>query len=356
MPLKIAFVANHACVRCDKMALPLLERGHEVHIISNRDPAYHAQYTTRNLWNDLGQVIESIKVYAPHVDVFHCHNEPSWFVTAIKEHCDKPVVLDVHDSFLARSTPDEAAKRLDEGHYHIRVVSEERNNFQLADGLVFPGEVFGDLVCNEFKLRQPRLILPSYCTKRMQAYTCQEWLGGLVYEGRVDLADENAKHPQAYGFRYCDYEETARQCNGLGIDFHIYARADDAFKKIYEPIAFTHVPVQFKKLIGYLSRHDWGLVGNVVKTPEWDIAFPNKMFEYISAGVPVVALNAPACGKYLEEKGVGIAVSSLEELTERWSEHTQCRKVLLKKRQQFVMESHIAKLEEFYLEVLNAAG
>jgi hypothetical protein len=351
--MNIGFIANHACVRCDKMAMPLLEKGHKVHMISHKDPAYFPHYTTRAKWEDLGQLIEAVKLYSREVDIFHAHNEPSWFISVVKEHCDVPVILDVHDSFLSRSTPDEAEKRLEDGHNHIRVTAEERNNFQLADGLVFPGQVFGDLVCNEFKLTQPRLTLPSYCTKRMQAYTCQEWLGGLVYEGRVDLAEENAKHPQAYGFRYCDYEEMAERCHGMGMDFHLYARADEPFKKIYEPIAFPHLPQPFQKLIMSLSRHDWGLVGNITETPQWNIAFPNKMFEYISAGVPVAALNAEASGVFLESQGLGISVKTLDELAARWGEHTEIRKVVLKKRQQFVMESHIQDLEQFYEEVLN---
>jgi hypothetical protein len=39
---------------------------------------------------------------------------------------------------------------------HIRETSEERNNFQLADGLVFPGDEFRELVTGEFKLTSRR--------------------------------------------------------------------------------------------------------------------------------------------------------------------------------------------------------
>lgn len=346
--MRIGMIANHACIRVDKMALPLMDRGHEVHIISRKDPAYRRYYTSRSRWDDLGQCLEAIKIYSEHVDVFHAHNEPSWFVTAVKERCDTPVVLDVHDSFLARSTPDEAEKRLEAGNYNIRVTSEERNNFQLADALVFPGNRFADIVCSEFKLTQPRTILPSYCTRRMQGYSTQEWMGGLVYEGRVDLPKETTEDPQSHGFRYADYHDFAKKAQDLGIDFHLYARGDKEFLEVYESIALTHVPSPYEKLIGFLSRHDWGLVGNLEPTPEWDVAFPNKMFEYISAGVPVVALNAGACGEWLRETGLGIEVETLEELCERWSEHTQVRKRLLKNRQAWVMENHIEKLESVY--------
>ena len=346
--MRIGMLANHACIRMDKVALALMGQNHDVHAITNRDPAHWTFYKTRARWADLGQCIESIKIYAKEVDIFHCHNEPSWFVTAVKEHCNVPVVLDVHDSFLARSTPEEAAQRMDAGEYHIRVVTEERNNFQLADALVFPGAAFGDLICSEFKLTQPRLTLPSYCTRSMNIYSSQEWLGGLVYEGRVDLPKETKDHPQAHGFRYCDYHDFALKAQALGLDFHIYARNDKPFLEVYEKIAFTHTPAPYHKLLGLLSRHDWGLVGNLTPTPEWDVAFPNKLFEYLSAGVPVVALHARECGAWLKQRGVGIEVESLEELCARWGEHTEIRKTILKNRQQWTMDGHISELVDLY--------
>ena len=69
-----------------------------------------------------------------------------------------------------------------------------------------------------------------------------------------------------------------------------------------------------------------GLVGNLDVTSEWKVAFPNKLFEYIAAGVPVVAINADECADFITEYGFGIVVKDLYELAERWEEHTEIRK------------------------------
>jgi glycosyltransferase involved in cell wall biosynthesis len=88
-----------------------------------------------------------------------------------------------------------------------------------------------------------------------------------------------------------------------------------------------------------------------VKTKEWDVAMPNKLFEYMATGVPVVAMNAADCSKFVKDTGVGIAVEGPEELGERWKEHRDCRGRVFKERQAWSMNAHIHKLEQFYKEV-----
>jgi glycosyltransferase involved in cell wall biosynthesis len=95
-------------------------------------------------------------------------------------------------------------------------------------------------------------------------------------------------------------------------------------------------------------------VGNTTKTREWDVAMPNKLFEYVATGVPVVAMNAANSARFLEETGLGIKVSGPEELAERWPEHREVRKKLFKERQAWSMNQHIHKLEDFYKEVSEA--
>lgn len=349
--MKIVMISHHACVRVHKQALALIESGkHEVHLVASKHTSFAEAYSTFGHWLEIGQLHNFIKLHAKDTDIFHVHNEPSWPVALVKETCDVPVVLDVHDSFLARVTPEEAEEKIAKGKEVVRITAEERNNFQLADALVFPGKYFAELVSGEFGLNQPSIILPSYMPRRMYRYNSQDWLGGLVYEGKVQL---NTDDKASFGFRYCNYKALAEKCHEIGIDFHLYGgREDKEFMGVYNDIAFVHKPMVFDELVKNIARHDWGLVGNIVPTSEWDVAMPNKLFEYIAAGVPVVAINAKECGEFVREHGVGIEVKSLEELAQRWGEHVEVRKNLYKVRAKFSMNKNISALEELYDRVL----
>ncbi len=351
--LKITKLAGHACCRVQKMALPLMERGNVVRLISQKTPSFVEAYDMFSQSHSIHQMRNAVEALAPTTDIFHVHNEPSWFVTLVKEITDKPVILDVHDSYLARLSPQEADELESAEEDYLRVTVEERNNFQLADGLVFPSEPFANLIRREFKLFQPHIILPSMVQRNLYAYDGKEWLGGLVYEGRVDLSTELEKNRHKSGFTYTMYEDLAKKAKEIDLDFHLYARKDEAFNELYKDHAILHEPVPYGKLMRKISRHDWGLVGNIFKTSEWDVAFPNKLFEYIAAGVPVVAINADYCGEFLKRTGMGIVVESLEELAERWGEHTEIRKVIARKRMHYCMENNIGALEDLYREVLN---
>lgn len=352
--LNIVQIAGHACIRVTKQAIPLVSNGHRLHIIANRVPSYSQVYKTVTVCEDAGQFSDAIKLYAPIADVFHCHNEPSWFVTAVKEITGKPVVLDVHDSFLGRVTPEEEEKRLDDGETRrIRVQTEERNNFQLADALVFPSEPFGRMIVDEYRIDTPSMTLPSYLPESLYVYNTKEHWGGLVYEGRVDLKEEIAKDHRMFGFKYCDYEDMAKECHRVGIDFHIMSgRRDEAIRKVYGETAFIHDPYAYDVLLNKISRHDWGLVGNIFSTSEWDVALPNKLFEYIAACVPVVVINAKESARFVEKYGIGIVVNNIEELASRWSEHRECRRRLVSLRKRFTMENHIGGLEALYVQLL----
>jgi len=352
--MKIAMVAAHACVRVQKIAIPLIERGHEVSLISQKIPSFADQYDTICECPTARQFLKAIEVYAKHVDIFHCHNEPSWFVTAIKEITDKPVILDVHDTYLTRLKPDEETELQKKGHRPLRVSFEERNNFQLADGLVFVSDPFKEIIINEFKLSQPNITLPSFLPDFLYQYQAKRrnWIGGLVYEGRVDLPGETKEGSTQHGFRYCDYIKLAKQARGIGIDFHLYSgrvlETDVEFFDAYKDFAILHTGRSYSHLMESIGRHDWGLVGNIDPTPQWEIALPNKFFEYIAAAVPIVAINAGHCAEWIEKYGIGIVVKDLHELAERWSEHTEMRKRLIRVRREFIMQKHIGKMEDFY--------
>jgi len=323
------------------MALPLLKKGHEVNLITFRLPSQSKKFTSIVVCNDMENMQEAVKIYEPITDIFHCHNEPSWFVTMVKELTSKPVILDVHDTFLTRSEPENQIK----GVY--REITDERNNFYLADGLNFCTDYVRDDVYKHYNLTQPSLVLPSYVPANWYQYDGLEWLGGLVYEGKVMLKTETVGI--SAGFNYCDYEDLAKQCTEMNMAFHIYTvRTDNAYLDTYKGIALLHEPCGILDLVSFLTRHDWGLVGNSFRSSQWQRTSSNKMFEYIAAGIPPVVMNAQWSAGFVNREEVGIVVESVEELGKRWGEHRPQRANLVKRRYDFAMENHIHELEEFY--------
>jgi glycosyltransferase involved in cell wall biosynthesis len=173
-------------------------------------------------------------------------------------------------------------------------------------------------------------------------------MGGLVYEGRVTLPEEHETLNLNTGAEYCDYREAMEQAAEAGIDFHLYpGREDEAFTKTYDK-ALLHPGYEYRNLLRQISRHDWGLVGNTVDSPQWQQTLPNKLFDYLAAGVPSVCINAGASSRIVKEYGIGITVNNLSELADRWSEHRDCRNRLLRNRKQLSMEAHINDLLKLY--------
>lgn len=310
-----------------KQAVALLGNGHKVHVIGNRLPTM-PDFTTACYFGNVSQLREALRLHKD-ADIIHVHNEPSWMALVAKEICpDIPVVLDIHDAMIFRSTD-------------IKYKSaEERITFEWADGLVFVGDKCREII----EPKQPSCVLPSYVNEQNYVFKNWQYIGGVVYEGRLDT-------PEDQDFmRYCNYVDLCNEFTKKEMPFHIYAPGGDKGKRkqYYKDICNLCVPKVYEKLIAILGCHDWGLCGNLAEFREWDLAMPNKLFEYLAGGIPVIAMNAGEVGKFVTEHGFGIAVGSVDELKDRWDERAACQKNVFAKRFEWTMENHIHVLEELY--------
>jgi hypothetical protein len=283
-------------------------------------------------------------------DIFHAHNEPSWFVTVVKEQLNNAkVVLDVHDSMLLRRDHEEVEKANDPEIFRVSV--DERNNIQLADGLVYVCDPMKKIVEEEFLPTVPSIVLPSALPKQFFRIDFIRWQQALVYEGRIDTDKELDK--QWGFFKYSNYLEFARQCKENKIPFEIYTpRKNEEVRAEYDPLCFVHEPLSYDKFIKAIGSHDWGLVGNCFYTPEWKYALPNKLFEYMGACLPIMCFNADESWNFIKDYGMGIKVDSFKEIIDRWPEQRECRANVIKHRMQFCLENYIERLEDLYQRVL----
>lgn len=337
--MKIVKIGNHCCIRLCKQAIALSKK-HQVHLIGFSKPTAGIEYLrTVTLCKHLDHLEEAIKLHAD-ADVFHVHNEPSYYVALVKQvFPDKPVVLDVHDSMWFRS--DEPQKQS----------IAERHAFHMADGFVFPSQACAEIIINKGLMENKALtVLPPYVNKMFYRINEYSYIGGIVYEGLV----ETDKGPEV--MQYANFKDMAEKMKQLGLPFHIHSTWKNKEALEFYKDAFAEATYPFEKLIERMGHYDWGICGNSKQYQNWDVAMPNKLFEYMAAGLPIIALNCKSVQQFVEEHGVGIAVKSVEEIKERYDERAKCQANVLMKRNQFTMENKINLVERLYEKLIKEDG
>lgn len=270
-----------------------------------------------------------------------------------------PLIVDLRD--MSSQVPRVV---LDHGEEHtIDAVSfHEIAMFRVADGLlhVSPG-------CREsaHKLHpssrgtrsftvpclvtQPELVpqaeLPDPKTRR-----------GLVYSGGIGRCDEQT-------FR--NYGEFFERLVLGGVDVHLQAgveRNNPLSETILNQYAargvVVHDRVPDAQLTRKLTQFKWGFVGFPKAFNLGNAAFPNKLFEYLAAGTPVVVANAVDAGTWVQHFGVGYWIrcqEDFDQLSERLTEELwwECHRNIMRQREQWTYEAHKEELLKFFRQVAN---
>jgi len=329
--MKVLVVSHRTCSRMLKQMVALSDLI-ELHLVTHTVPQANI-FATVSYFHDVQGLKRALERYRD-ADIIHAVSEPSWVVIACREVLpDKKIVYDWHDAQIWRSEKAEHAS------------AEERLVSNWVDGIIVPSEPCKALI--DTKL--PCVVLPPYVNEQHIAYNAWGYVGGIVYEGRIDPPE------QKEFMDYAKYVDLCNEFNKRDIAFNIFSpsASKPEVKKAYEGICTLNQGMPHDHLINYLGVFDWGLCGNLGKHREWDVAMPNKLFEYMAGGIPVIALNAEETGKFVKEHGVGIVVSSVEEIIERWDERDACQKNVMLKRHQFTMEKHIHAVKDLYCQLLS---
>lgn len=71
---------------------------------------------------------------------------------------------------------------------------------------------------------------------------------------------------------------------------------------------FIHQSVRYKELVNITATADIGLSLIEPLTFSYELALPNKLFEYLYAGIPVLVTNLPAMANFVMENDVGVVI------------------------------------------------
>ena len=166
----------------------------------------------------------------------------------------------------------------------------------------------------------------------------------LVYQGTVSV---NGGH---YDLRKI-FQAIASQ----GVSLDIYpGRPAPEYRELAErhPTLRWHETVSPDRLLQELPHYDLGWAGfnSELNRPHLDTALPNKAFEYIGCGLPVLTLGHRALARFVEEEGVGVSLDSFEDLPGRLTalDIPALRRRVMGARQRLTVEANIGRVTDLY--------
>jgi len=338
--VKIVHLSLSGDIRIVKETVPLFTRGwNDIHcitcnpIFSPEIFASYSRYQTRD------QLINLIRLHA-NTDLWHVHATPYYHVGILRSILPKAkILLDAGDTII----------QIIDGY----ISQDEVNNAFMADGFVFNTSRIRDEFFNVLDLDPklyPNIILENRVPEAFYSEGMDEiWIGGVLYQGGLTASFQYNEKQNFNDFYNLEETFKALMENGISVVAYTYPNKEtlDHYNRLGVH-AYKQIP--YAKLMERMPSFEYGLLGNVRPTRVWDLAMPNKLFDYIAAGLPILALKTKTAGAFVEKHGLGISCDTVEEFvsireTKSWRDY---KRTLMEHRYEFSMDKTIDTLTDLY--------
>lgn len=288
-----------------------------------------------NNWKDLSMLCSLKKI-----DVIHTHNHPDdlgQWALAVRNLKGIPVVHEIHD--MAYEHASNSAKQKE------RVVIPDVNE------LITVGPSMRKLIIDKYK--KDSTIIYAYPNRNMlpkisDFYTPKRG----IYQGGIRMrSDPKSK----FNHRY--YGDIFKKLVSQGLTIDVYPAYPLKFQGILG-INFKKYDPDMKNLYKTISNYGFEFVGyNQTGSGVMDIAMPNKLFEAIACGVPVVAMDYHDIAKFVRKNNVGVVIDkNTLRLPSNYEEKIKkCRANLERNRNNYTMETQLIKINKIYRRALNGS-
>src|SRR5919109_553472 len=350
MPLRLLFVQQQPCVRALKYAValrsaqPALRLGFAFRgatlseLYGNGDELFDRWY---RLGTDLEEDLRrAVAEFRP--DVINSHNLPDTLTVLALEVTEGrvPIVHDVHDLQSLRRTPyeDGFPEPRDALELEQRAVEESAALVTVSDELVAE-------IGARHRLPAYVLTFPNYALRRDlpgELPPPERPRNGalrLVYQGTLAV---NNGH---YDLRALFAAITA---SNVKLDVYPNRPLPD-YRGVGVELRDKLAPA---RLLAALPAYDFGWAGfnAALNGAHLDTALPNKLFEYVGCGLPVLTLRHKALARLIEAHGLGVVLTGLDGLAEQLDalDLVALRRQVAALRFDYTVESRIGPFLELY--------
>ena len=254
---------------------------------------------------DVARVVDAFRP-----DVIHCHNLPDRLTVVALEVTGGavPVIHDVHDLQSLRHTPyeDGFAEPADP-------LLLEKQALAGSDAVVTVSDEMADEIVVRHGRPRRLVSFANYAIGRHLPSTLpspgrpQGRPVRVVYQGTLST---NGGH--------YDLREIFRAVVAAGVSLDVYpARAVPEYRALADatPGLTCHDMLPPARLLEVLPEYDFGWAGfnASLNRAHLDTALPNKAFEYLGCGLPVLTFEHRALARLIEEHGVGVSLANSDE-------------------------------------------
>ena len=294
-----------------------------------------------------------LEEYRP--DVIHSHNLPDGLTVAALEVTAgrTPVIHDSHDLQSLRQTPyEDGFPELDDP------VALERLAVEGSAALVTVSDEMLAEIRARYATPRRSLVFANYAAERdlptvlPPAGRATSGPVRVVYQGTLST---NGSH---YDLRQLF---TAIVAHGLSLDIYP-GRPSPAYEELAlsTPGMRCHEPLEPSKLLQELAGYDFGWAGfnDTLNGAHLGTVLPNKLFEYLGCGLPVLTLRHRALERFVTEHGIGLVLGSVDQIADRLSavDVTALRARVGELRSRFTIEANIGAILDLYDSLVPASG
>jgi hypothetical protein len=341
-PIRILHVGHHFCIRNIKQCRALKKKGYKIDALTNRISYGTDEYERVMFYHNVKQFRAMLEEVKDWYDIIQVANEPDWMLVSAYNVGCKNLVHDCHDLDSIRIN----MANLDE----IRV-------FKYADAVIFVSKPIEKFAKELYDFDMPSAVLYHYCNEDVIEYppADESFRSGLVYEGGANPPQHEEQTPFKYRSLYGHFRKLVE----MGNEVHMYIGNIDGFETYQDIGAFVRPPTHYDTMMKELVNYKWGaLIFNNENLDQAQTNFTtmNKAYEYITAGLPIIAMGAPEQVRVLEKYGVVLDFKKTEDIgnIEKNYGHLypELKANVDKARKMLTMERHINIVENLYNKVL----
>lgn len=346
--MHILFVQQHPCIRTHKIAEILTAKGIDVSIAYTaetpeaRHPRYAKLYKNKLAFLSIQDLLDYVN--GSDYDLVHCSNEPD-SLTNIMLSTNKPVVHDTHD-FMSLNY--KAGRDLMTMEYLANTRSH---------GLMYVNEYNLQLAVKRYSIDVRKAVIienrPSDMSiheKKLPKLSAFDHELHCVYEGGIH------KNPNYFRF----VEDIWLKIAKSGVHVHFYTQTDPAYcRSIEQKHQNLHYEgeVDSAELLTELTKYDCGLLLFNEVMENWlklDTSLPNKIYEYLAAGLPEVIGSFKSHKEFVEKYSVGRSLDFNKDIKKQISEikEIQIPSDFIVKNN-LTMSSQADKLINFYEKIIS---